>query len=426
MHAKYTIRRAESSRDSKRLHKLFADVFHPQQVGVLAETLFNHLPRMKKKYWFIAEDRKTKSIISAFALIPWVWEMEDIRLNVAEMGIVGTRKENRNQGLMRILNREFDATLKEEKFDLAVIQGIPGFYQKFGYYYAVPLENHINVLLHTVPDRSGKDAYSFRLARLDDIAFLLQQDEDYRRFFPLSAFRDAAIWKYLLTESLKTEYGSEYWIMQHRENGERFYVRIPQEGFGNGLIVSEISSCIHHDALTSLLGFCKRTAIERDKPYIRLNVHNESPAGAFAVSMGAEKGKPYAWQIKVPDRIHFLTKIAHILERRIADSSFEKFSGTIRLDFFTSRIDLQWSSGKLESVEPGGKEECSITFCINADLFPALCLGHRTWQELQYVRPDIFPALQYIRPNILPASDKSALLMDTLFPARRSWIHEQY
>jgi predicted acetyltransferase len=77
--------------------------------------------------------------------------LEGTKLHVAEMGLVGTQENHRGRGLMRTLNREFDKTLDEEKFDLAVIQGIPGFYHQFGYHYAIPLENHINMPLHISP-----------------------------------------------------------------------------------------------------------------------------------------------------------------------------------------------------------------------------------------------------------------------------------
>ncbi|MCP4104491.1 MAG: GNAT family N-acetyltransferase [Desulfobacteraceae bacterium] len=425
MNDKYIIRRAESPDDSKKLYNLFSEVFHPQDVGTLAETMFNHLPRMKNKYWFIAEEKNTSTIISAFALIPWTWEMEGIRLKVAEMGIVGTKKEHRNQGLMRILNKEFKNTLEEEKFDLTVIQGIPGFYHNFGYYYSIPMDNHINIALHLIPEKQEKEEYTFRLAELQDIPFLMQEDEYYRKNFSVSVFRDEANWKYLLTESLKTEYGSEFRIIESKEKQEKFYFRVPQEGFGKGLIVSEISEGISHDALNSLFIFCRQKAAERDKPYIRFNIHNESTPGRIAVSMGAEKGKPYAWQIKFRDRESFLGKIAPVLEKRMKNSCFENFSGTFRLEFFKTKTDLIWNKGKLEKVMPG-EGDCHNTFCINADLFPALCLGHRTWQELQHNRPDIFPAFQYIRPNIHTAPDKSALLADTLFPCKKSWVYEQY
>ncbi|MCP4405183.1 MAG: GNAT family N-acetyltransferase, partial [bacterium] len=225
MNTKYTIRRAESVHDGEQLQTLFTEVFHPEEVGILAETIFHHLPGMEHKYWFMAEEKATRNIVSAFALIPWIWEMEGIQLKIAEMGIVGTLKEHRGLGLMRMLNREFDKTLDEERFDLAVIQGIPGFYHQFGYSYSIPLENHINLPLHVIPEKPQHDMYTFRLAGEHDIPSLMQEDKTYRTVYALSSFRDEAHWTYLLTESLKTEYGSEYWIMEHKETMETCYCR---------------------------------------------------------------------------------------------------------------------------------------------------------------------------------------------------------
>ena len=410
----YLIRRAESSDDAKRLHALFSNVFHPEDIGTLAETMFHHMPRMKRKYWFIAEEKETTKIVSAFVLIPWTWELEGTKLHVAEMGIVGTQEKHRGRGLMRTLNREFDKTLDEEKFDLAVIQGIPGFYHQFGYHYAIPLENHINMPLHLILETQEKDNYSFRLARVEDIPYLLQADQTYREHFSLSTFRDKANWKYLLTDSLNTEYGSEYWIMEHRDKPSQFYFRIPRHGFGSGLILSEISENITYEALWYLLSFCKKHAIERKKPYLRLNLHHDSTASKMAISMGAEQGKTYAWQIKIPNIIRLLTTMSPILEQRLETSSFKQFSGTLRLNFFKTKVDLHWIKGHLENVLPA-EGECQDTFSIKADLFPTLCLGHRTWQEIQYIRPDISPS-----------SGRSALLVETLFPPKKSWIHEQY
>jgi len=409
----YLIRRAESVSDAKGLRDLFAEVFHPEEVGVLAETMFHHLPRMECRYWFIAEEVKTARIVSAFALIPWTWEMEGVRLRVAEMGIVGTLKEHRGQGLMRALNTEFDATLREDSFDLAVIQGIPGFYQQFGFSYAVPLENHIDLPLHVIPEERG-DAFTFRLAIQEDIPFLMREDEAYRAEFSLCAVRDEANWRYLLTHSRDTEYGSEFWIMEQRDGAERFYCRIPAQGFGTGLIVSEISDGISAGGLDHLFMFCGQKARERDKPYIRLNLHDESSAGRVAIGMGARQRSPYAWQIKFPSRIDILTKLAPLLEARMNQSCFRGFSGTLRLDSFKTEIDLVWNEGVLESVR-AAKGEAQHSLAVAADLFPALCLGHRTWQELRHIRPDVFPR-----------SEKMGLLVDVLFPARRSWIHEQY
>jgi len=115
--------------------------------------------------------------------------MDGIRLKVAEMGLVGTHGEHRGRGLQKLLNREFDRTLEEEQFDLAVIQGIPGFYHKFGYHYAVAMENHIVLPLEKIPDAFHNSNYTFRLACQDDIPFLMKEDETYRSRYLVSSVR---------------------------------------------------------------------------------------------------------------------------------------------------------------------------------------------------------------------------------------------
>ncbi len=414
MQDRYRFRRAESDRDAVKLRDLFTAVFYPEQVGVLAETMFHHLPGLQKKYWFIAEEKKSSHIVAAFALIPWTWQMGNVHLKVAEMGIVGTLPEHRGQGLMRVLNQEFDQTLAAEQFDLAVIQGIPGFYDQFGYQFAVPLENHINLPLHLIPNKPIDKSFSFRLASLDDIPFFMTADAAYRSAFDLAVARSAAHWHYLLTDSPKTEFGSEFWIIENQKTNKKHYFRIPADGFGDGLIVSEVSENLDFDTFITIMTFCKQKAVALGKPYIRLNLHNDSTAGRMAISIGASKGEPYAWQIKIPDMAQTLTSIAPVLEKRIKESSFNNFSAVFRLDFFKRQLDLVWKQGKLINVQKAAGE-CALTFTTNLNNLPALCLGHRSWRELRYIKPDIFPN-----------NGQSALFFETLFPPCKSWIHEQY
>jgi predicted N-acetyltransferase YhbS len=414
MHDLYTIRRSENSDDAQKLKELFTAVFHPEKVGNLAETMFLHLPGLIDKYWFIVEEKKTAQIVSAFTLIPWVWELEGVKLKVAEMGIVGTLKEHRRRGLISLLNKEFEKTLEEGRFDLSVIQGIPGFYQQYGYSYAVALENHINLSFHSIPGERTDEPFNYRRAVLDDIPFLMREDRKYRSLYSLSSYRDREHWKYILTDSLATEYGSELWILENSKSESVFYFRIPFDGFGDGLIISEVSEDITPDALGSLFRFCRNKAIEQKKPYLRLNLHNKSAAGKKAIAMGAKRGEPYAWQVKIPDFIQFLTSITPLLEKRLEHSVYKGFSSVFRLDFYRFSLDLSFLEGKLIRIKPGEGEVYHI-FSLSSDSFPAICLGHRSWKEIHYIRPDISPA-----------TDESRHLMEILFPVMKGWIHEQY
>lgn len=420
----YIIRNAHNQNDIDQLRPLFNTVFHPEKVGDLAEVMSQHLPGLKPEHWFVAEDPVSSTIASAFALIPWHWEMAGIPLKVAEMGIVGTHPNHQGKGLMKRLNHRFDHRLMEENYDLAVIQGIPGFYYKFGYHYCVPLENHMEVPLHLM-DESNETDFVIREVTLKDIPFLKQQDELYRQKNFLSVNRSKEQWSYLLTHSKETEYGADYWIIEH-PNGEQYYARIPYTGFGYGLIISEVSESISWQAMGALMAFAKREAIKKEKPYIRLNLHHDSNLAQWAIQKGVQPGLSYAWQIKIVDKQSLLQKMKPILEQRVLNSSFKGWNETVRLDLYGEQIDLKWEKGHLKVISTGSDKDVPHTFCIPSDLLALLILGHRSWQELQLNRPDIMPMLQYIKPEVNHLAEETGALIETLFPKCQSWIYERY
>lgn len=405
------IRSFESNADIDALVSLYDDAFGEEGVGILARTLYHHYPFTADRYWFLAEHLPTQELVAALTLLPWTIEMDGTRLKVAEMGIVGTRPAWRGQGIQRNLNAAFENVVAAEGFAFVIIQGIPRFYDQFGYAYALPLENHLNVQFGCIP-RIDAQPDRFRLASQDDIPYLISQDELYRRAYTISAVRDVAHWGYLLTDSKKTEYGSEFWILSH-EDGE-FVFRIPQDGFGEGLIISEVSETITHRAFVQVLVFCKNLAEQRNKPYLRFNLHNDSRAGKLAQQFGAKIGTPYAWQIKIPNLVQFFHALAPVLERRMVGSAFTNWSGALSLNVGRETVVLQWVAGTLKEVVTG-KQKADLSFSMASRHFAPFVLGHRTWQELHYVWPDIFPS-----------STESAHLVETLFPKTNSWIHQQY
>ena len=410
---RYRFRQAESTVDAQKLKAHFSEVYF-EGVGVYTDTLFHRFPRMKNEYWFIAEEKETGIFVSAFLLMPWTWEMEGVTLEIAQMAGAATLPEYRRKGLVGELINRFDRTVAAEGYDLAVINGIRGFYRQFGFSYALPVENHVNLDLDLIPERPVEETHNIRLADESDIPFLMEQDEAYRANFSISAFRDEAAWEYLLNDRFHTMYGSQFWLMEHRENGVKYYCRIPQHSHfgGRGLLVGEMSADIHDEALSNLFAFCRQKAVEGQKPYIRFNLHNDTRAVQKAISLGATQQGQSAWQIKIPDPARVLTKIAPVLEKRLEESVLNRFTGTIRLDFFRTNLDLLWEGGKLTSIRPGeGRQELSMR--IHKQLFPILCLGHRSWSDLAYIWPDVGPS-----------SEKSAHLVETLFPVTRSWLYE--
>ncbi len=420
----YIIRNVHDQNDLQQLRPLFNTIFHPEKVGDLAEMMSRHLPGFQPGHWFVAEDPNSLSIVSAFALIPWSWKMAGISLKVAEMGIVGTDADHRGKGLMKLLNHRFDHRLQEDGYDLAVIQGIPGFYHQFGYHYCIPLENHLEVPLHIMDDTIAT-GFAIREATLEDIPFLMHQDKIYRQNYFISVNRSKDQWRYLLTHSKETEYGADYKIIEHSSR-EKFYARFPQAGFGHGVTISEVSEGINWAAMETLMTYAKSEAIKKGKPYIRLNVSHSSHLAQWALQKGVQPGLSYAWQIKIVNKSAWLQKMKPILEQRLADSPFRGWNHPVRLDFFGEQLDLKWKNGHLKEVCPGSADHVPHTFCLPPDLCAALLLGHRSWKELQVNRPDLAPMNQYLRMERQHFSEETGELIETLFPKCNSWIHEQY
>jgi hypothetical protein len=100
--------------------------------------------------------------------------------------------------------------------------------------------------------------------------------------------------------------------------------------------------------------------------------------------------KPYAWYLRVPDLPDFLQHIALVLEERLASSSCSGYSGTLKLTFYHSGLELVFESGRLMNVQawqpaPHGH---SGDAAFPELTFLQLLFGYRSLKELDYAFAD--------------------------------------
>ncbi len=405
----FTIRTANWNTDCARLESLFDAVFLPEQVGKFASTLFQHHPESNHACWFMAEHKRSGQLAAAFTLIPWHWTWFGKDITVAEQGVVATLPEFRGLGLQRRLNAAFDEELKTRAADLAIIQGIPGFYHTFDYYYALPIDNHINLEWRQIPD-AAFNKLKFRQAKLSDVAFLMAQEQSAAQIFDSTNTRDEKTWQYLLTHSKETEYGSDVWIGENNGAPQVFFRR-NYTGFGDGMIISEASECLTYSQALEILSFLKQLNADIQKPYLRLNLSNDASLSRVAFQLGAPKGEPYGFQIKIVDHRRWLEKQSELFTNRLKHSALKDFTGVLRLDLFRQAIDIAFDNGHCRHVTNANEHETtSANVCIPLNLAPALFLGRHSWRELRKTRPDL------ICDNPI-----GKIFMDTLFPKITSW-----
>ncbi len=133
----------------------FNAMIHGPEVGTMTRRLFNLHPRLlPNDLVFIEND--AGQILSTLCLIPWAWRCAGVELRAGEMGIVGTREDQRGRGLIRILAGYFMRRLHERGCVLSQIQGIAYFYRQFGYAYMLPLESGWHIETHQIHEEPSE------------------------------------------------------------------------------------------------------------------------------------------------------------------------------------------------------------------------------------------------------------------------------
>jgi predicted N-acetyltransferase YhbS len=402
-----TLKSVATADDAERLIAFNGQMFG-QQVAVMTRALLFHHPASRPDYWLFIEDQS--QIVSSLVLIPWEWRYDEVTLKCGEMGIVSTRESYRNRGLVRALDTRFKEILRADGFHLSHIQGIPYFYRQFGYEYALPLEMQWRIELRhiTAPADPG---ITFRPATAADIPTLMGFYDATARQLNITAVRNAEIWRYLLDHTVDTATETETWLLEadRRPIG---YCRVPREGFGEGLIVSETSRLDQRTAIT-LLDWLKTTSVERGKPYVRFNLPVTNDLLRVAKGYDAYDAGGYQWQIHVVDAARLLRQLTPVLERRLSASPFADLTQQVVISLYRTGLELQFDHGRLRSVNAlPGPDHCDIN--IPPTLLAPLLLGYRSRAELSAFYPD------------LRVWGQSAILIDILFPKAQAFIGTQY
>ncbi len=228
----------------------------------------------------------------------------------------------------------------------------------------------------------------------------------------IHAARSADEWRYLLGPSTRTETAAETWLLETLPGEAAGYVRVPAQGFGEGLICNEASS-LDAPAALAVLRLLKKFALERNKPYLRLCLPLDHTLTRLAQALGGHDSGRYAWQIRLVDVASLLQRLGPVFERRLAGSPFTGLTRTLTLDTYREAFALRFEGGRLAGVDalgPRGGGDIRLP----PNVLAPLLLGYRSREELQHMYPDF------------SAWGENQLLVDVLFPSMRSFIYTIY
>lgn len=413
-----------------------AAVFHPTAGAHQRYIMEGHTPHGAVDDFTIVEDTASQQIVSSLGLLRRTWTYDAIPFAVGQPEFVLTQPAYQRRGLVRTQMDVVHAWSAARGDLVQVIGGIPHYYRQFGY--ALALEYGVGRVYYTVDvpplPADATEPYQVRPATADDVPFLVALYARAQARYLVATQLDAADWASMVRRNTHdaTAGRNTYHIITQAGGipaGYLVHNSEPWLGKQLGVFSYEIAPAASWFAVTPsvlryLADFGRRTAQPDATQFGSLSFalgrdHPVYPVLGGRARAGLDSG---AWYIRIPDLPRFLLHIAPALDRRLAQSSFAAYTGTLKLSFYRAGLHLTFADGHLTAAEPWRPTDAHGTLLLghpddgNDAAFPdltftELLLGYRSLAELTFAHADC-----RVRGELAPA------LLDVLFPKRTSHL----
>jgi predicted N-acetyltransferase YhbS len=419
--------------DSEQLAQFYADVntegeSEEIQNGIRTWTtdLIQQHPTTTHDDIFVVVDPADQDrIVSATLLIPQTWRYEEIPLAVGRPELVGTRPEYRGKGLVRSLFEAVHERSAALGHELQGITGIPYFYRQFGYTMAVDLDGNATLPLIAIEEAAPdyKPAFTLRSATADDIPHISTWHQYMARQRLLTDVRSEDEWRHeILGRNVDSFPHMNFQVIVDAAgegvgyleiNGDLEQKKVLSVMYCMGYVVGDQSSYL--ETFKDVMRGVKQWAQEKYGAVPALlqfnaGIHESLERLIDSARGGNIRRRQYLWYLRVPELIPFLRHIQPVLERRLEGSGAHRYTGELKIGFYNlTGIGLKFEKGRItEIAEVKGKDGYDISFPWN--LFSNVLFGHHTHEEINKILPEVW------------ANTKGSLLIDILFPKKKSWL----
>lgn len=333
-------------------------------------------------------------VVSSLCLMAGSFRLEDVTIPVGQPEFVATTPGFEHRGLVReqmgLVHR-----CSRERGDLTqIIAGIPYFYRRFGYEYALPFPR-IRLVNPGValPMPAG---WAVRRAEDRDIDAVVELERRVQHPAALKASRDDGWWRWWL----QVEKPSAMYVAE-RDGAVEGSASLG----GGGPAIGDSVTLVSHVALAEAgaLWALLSEAANQGKP-----VAIEERRGLASLADGVSHRHPrrYSLYVRVPDPVALLDRIRPVLSARLARSALAGSAGRLLLSLYASSINLVYEDGDVVGVEAGPPEQDPVGkggAGVPPDLVATLIYGRYGAQALAERHDDV---------RLGPVAD----IMETLFP----------
>lgn len=315
----------------------------------------------------VADTTDGDRVVSTCALFAHRMRIADVVLPVGQVEYVATDEAHQRKGLVRAQVEEHHRRSDERGDLLTIITGIPHYYRRFGYGYALDWPEQ-----HAVPQLVAPvDGIEVRAATVADLPAVADLHARAQRRVGVALLRSQRSWATLLGHG--AEWSDEV-LVAEQDGAVVGSVRLMRWP-GEPIVVLSEGTALSEPAAQALLSAGRGRAGDAELlAWDRLG----DPFGVVLHRIGPAAGRWHPTYVRLPDPVALLELLRPVLSRRLAASPFAAASGELVLSLYTWSIRVAYADGVVTEVStaPGIEDpEDDGDAAVTPDELPALLLG---------------------------------------------------
>ena len=393
---------AERKEDFEGLKEVVFNVFD-EEVRDMAHDLFYKSPKKDKNKYFYAFDKDKNKYVGILCLLDTPVKYGDVKIKAAEYGIAGTLEEYQGMGLNNNLTELFLEKSNELGYDFLIIEGIPYFYRRYGFNYAVPMTGE-KIDLEGLK-LQNKDFLQIRKATLDDLDFLVEEYKKTTKIYDLVKIKDREIIRAQISGYDSSVISKDYFILE-KNNKKIAYFTLNK---GKTLEICDISPYLTFSQYENILSYFKNKKYKT----LKTDLKKENKFIKYLRVKGSKKTASYAYQLKIRAQYSFLKSIKPVLEKRVKNSIYENEEINLYYNNYQDIIHFKLNKGSI-FINKLEKNEGENDFALTPQGAVKLFSGDKSMDEITNFLADCY------------VKEKYSDLIDILFPKLKSHFYMNY
>ncbi|GAA4965895.1 GNAT family N-acetyltransferase [Actinoplanes utahensis] len=391
---------------------------HPG-IAAWVEDLMDGHPSVTPGDFLVAEDAATGRVVAGLAGLRQDWSLAGLRLPVAQVELVGTAPPHRGNRLTERLFAALHQRYAADGVPVQMIEGIPYFYRRLGYEYALAGDGAATVtavapeVAATVPATAPEVAavahdqpggWTARPATVADTDALAAIDGRLTGGDAWSCPRDAAVWRYEIGGRRDADIARRTVAVVVRDGRVGGYLVHGARLSAAGELIVVAAACREPadwvraaPVMYAHLGHVGRQhAAPPERPFTAVRPLLDPRHPLVRLGPPGTPRRPRGWYLRTGDPAGLLARLRPLLRDRWDAAGLRWPEPVMTIDMYGRAARLEFRGGRLTSVTavPGAVSPSTdprTHAAIPPGALLQLAFGHRSLPEALETWPDLLP-----------------------------------